>query len=143
MDVEFHYYITYLLATRAGFIPAEARKIAIASQAVDDNKIFCGISDASGARYKNQISQTIDILKPAAELAHIYPVFHFVPWGGLAGNGTRPPSPRKRGGWPETTAAPNSVIARKMVRNAFGLPPSSEERIYRIGIALHAYADTW
>ncbi|MDD4617179.1 MAG: hypothetical protein PHW76_08745, partial [Alphaproteobacteria bacterium] len=50
---------------------------------------------------------------------------------------------RKRGGWPETTAAPNSVIARKMVRNAFGLPPSSEERIYRIGIALHAYADTW
>jgi len=38
MDVEFHYYMTYLVAAAAGYPPADALKIAYASQYVDDNK---------------------------------------------------------------------------------------------------------
>ncbi len=143
MDVEFHYYITYLLAARAGFVPAEALKIAYSCQAVDDNVLLCSISDNQGTRYKNQISQTIDVKKPVAELSSIYPIFHFVPWCGISTGEAVPPSPRKRGKWSKKTTAANNVIAQKMVRNAFGLPSDSDERLYRIGIALHAYADTW
>ena len=34
MDIEFHYYMTYLIATRAGFRPAEAAVLAQAAQEI-------------------------------------------------------------------------------------------------------------
>jgi len=37
MDIEFHYYMTYLTATRAGVTPADAEVLAYASQYVDEN----------------------------------------------------------------------------------------------------------
>ncbi|MEW5746461.1 MAG: DUF6765 family protein [Nitrospirota bacterium] len=37
MDIEYHYYITFLIALRAGFKRDEAYKIAYASQYTDDN----------------------------------------------------------------------------------------------------------
>ena len=44
MDIEFHYYMTYLVAARAGFRPAEAAIIAQAAQEVDDNYIPISVS---------------------------------------------------------------------------------------------------
>ncbi|MDA8104143.1 MAG: hypothetical protein M0Z71_02065 [Nitrospiraceae bacterium] len=38
MDIEFHYYMTHLIALRAGFKPDDAFKIAYASQYTDDNE---------------------------------------------------------------------------------------------------------
>ena len=37
MNTEFHYYITYLIAAKAGFPAEEARLLAYASQYVDNN----------------------------------------------------------------------------------------------------------
>ena len=39
MDIEFHYYMTYLIAARAGFSPGEAAIVAQSAQEVDDNHI--------------------------------------------------------------------------------------------------------
>ena len=37
MDIEYHYYITYLIAIKSGFETHEAYTIAYSSQFVDDN----------------------------------------------------------------------------------------------------------
>jgi hypothetical protein len=64
MDIEFHYYMTYLVAARAGFRPAAAAIIAQAAQEVDDNHIPIAVSKGTPAEYESVISQTMDILHP-------------------------------------------------------------------------------
>ena len=44
MDKELHYYMTYLIAAKAGFGLTDARDIAYASQYVDDNGMIFEIS---------------------------------------------------------------------------------------------------
>jgi hypothetical protein len=39
MDIEFHYYMTYLIAVRAGFTPADSTIVAQSAQEIDDNHI--------------------------------------------------------------------------------------------------------
>jgi len=48
MDIEFHYYILYLIAARAGYGPADSYKIAYSSQFVDNNVIFL---EAAGSMF--------------------------------------------------------------------------------------------
>ena len=64
MDIEFHYYMTYLIAVRAGFHPAEATTLAQAAQEIDDNHIPISVSKGTPAEYESVISQTMDILRP-------------------------------------------------------------------------------
>ncbi|MDD3029396.1 MAG: hypothetical protein PHS57_03830 [Alphaproteobacteria bacterium] len=144
MDVEFHYYMTYLIAARAGFVPKDAQTLAFASQAVDDNKIRCRITDGAHNFYENPLSQTMDITKPAEVLYHIYPVFHFVPWCGIRDRSVISPSARiDNEESDKEITSPNNLLAQKMMQNALDLPETDESRIYRIGIAAHAYVDTW
>lgn len=79
MDIEFHYYMTYLIAAKAGFAPEDAEIIAHSAQSVDDNHIKYVISDAKSGPYFNYISQSMNILRPARTLYKIYPIFHFIP----------------------------------------------------------------
>ena len=83
MDIEFHYYITAILALRAGFTKDEAYVLAYSSQYTDDNtavfKISEGTSEGAKDEYSNYISQTSNILKAEKELMQIYPIFHFLP----------------------------------------------------------------
>jgi hypothetical protein len=44
MDIGFHYYMTYLIATRAGFRPAEAAILAQPAQEIGDNHILIAVS---------------------------------------------------------------------------------------------------
>ena len=74
MNSEFHYYITGILAHKAGFNEEEASIIAYSSQYVDHNTIVFTVDD-----YKNYVSQTMNILKPMKTLMRIYPIFHFTP----------------------------------------------------------------
>lgn len=78
MDIEFHYYMTYLIAVRAGFKVDDAYTIAYSSQYTDDNDNSYEILD-DDFPYKNYISQTMDITKPKEELLRIHPYFHFFP----------------------------------------------------------------
>ena len=133
MNTEFHYYITYLIATKAGFTAKEASVLAYSSQYVDDNDIVYEISKNTPYYYSNYISQTIDILKPKKHLLRIYPLFHFIP-GNVMSSSAR----RKDGKLHRLSTTPDSENARNILNSSL-----KSGNVYRMGIACHAYADTW
>ncbi|NOZ69316.1 MAG: hypothetical protein GXP46_08770 [Deferribacteres bacterium] len=137
MDTEFHYYMTGIIARAAGFSEAEAKTIATASEYVDENDVCLKIEDRSGGKpYENYISQTMNILKPKRKLMRIYPVFHFVP-----GDPADERACRTDGKMHLLNTTPGNETASSMMDEAFRAP--EDTRLYRIGIATHAYADTW
>jgi hypothetical protein len=133
MDIEFHYYMTFLIAGKAGFGEEEAFIIANSSQYVDDNNIIFEINKDKAQYYKNYISQTMNILKPKAKLFRIYPLFHFIP-----GDPFHKEACRRDGAlhWLNTT--PDSDNANKVIDSAF-----KSKDLYSIGVATHSYVDTW
>ncbi len=137
MDDEYHYWITGIIAHQAGFTESEAQTIAYSSQYVDDNCIGVKVQDEdSNSIFANHISQTINILKPKRRLMRIYPIFHFVPGDPLA------ESARRRDGKMHIlTTTPGSRNVNRLLDRAFHADDVS--RLYRIGIATHAYADSW
>lgn len=60
MNIEFHYYITYILARQAEFDPEDAYKIAYSSQYTDDNNFHYYVNYDDGGHYLNEITQTLD-----------------------------------------------------------------------------------
>lgn len=137
MDTEFHYYMTGIIARAAGFTEDEAKTIATASEYVDENDVCLKVEDRSTeAVYENYISQTMNILKPKRKLMRIYPVFHFVP-----GDPADERAARCDGKMHLLNTTPDNEIANRTFDMAFKAP--AETRLYRIGIATHAFADTW
>ncbi len=137
MEIEFHYWLTGLIAKEAGFDSKAAAKIAFSSQYVDENDVIFEIEDRQkGEIYQNYISQTMNILKPKNDLMRIYPVFHFIP-----GQPDAPSARRKDGKRHILNTTPNSENANVIMDSAF---KSDEQfRLYRIGISTHSYVDTW
>jgi len=143
MDTEFHYWLTGLIAKRAGFTDQESHTIAYASEYVDENDITYYINtDSSRGKskkqvsYSNYISQTMDILKPKSELMRVYPIFHFLPGDPMAETAYR-----RDGMMHLLNTTPNSQNANELLDAAF--KSGNDARLYRIGIATHAYVDTW
>lgn len=136
MNLEFHYYLTGLIARKAGFSEEEATTIAHACQMVDDNSRIFRIEDKHTKKvYKNYISQTINILKPRKTLWRIYSIFHFIP-----GDPYAPSAARKDGEINYLTTTPDNDNANTIIDTAF---QTGLFRLYRIGIASHGFADTW
>lgn len=137
MNTEFHYWITSLIALRAGFKPEEAKIIAYASEYVDENDISIRVQERNGrGHYSNFVSQTMNILKPKHQLMRIYPIFHFIP-----GEPDAPSARRRDGKMHILNTTPNSENTNELIDAAF---KSTEDiRLYRIGIATHGYVDTW
>jgi hypothetical protein len=133
MDVEFHYYMTYLVAAKAGFGSDDVLKIAYTSQYVDDNDMILEIDKGKASAYRNYISQTMNILKPKSKLFRIYPLFHFIPGDPMSKTAFRKDGKMH---WLNTT--PNSENANKIIDAAI-----STENLFRIGVACHCYADSW
>ena len=131
MDIEFHYYMTYLIAARAGYPPKEAETIAHSCQMVDDNTSCHDIGTGS-KHYQNYISQTSNILKPALTLFRIYFQFHFIP------GDPELASPRQDGMSSLLNTTPGSRNARAIMEQSL-----AENDLYLTGIASHAFADTW
>jgi hypothetical protein len=137
MDIEFHYWITGILAFRAGFTDEEARTIAYSSQYADDNDLNYEIRDPEGGKsYRNFVSQTMNILKPKHELMRIYPIFHFVPGDPLSET-----CYRCDGKMHLLVTTPCNENAVAMIDEAF--KAGEDTRLYRIGIATHSFADSW
>ncbi len=132
MDIEFHYHSIYIIAKHAGFNEKDSFVIAYSSQYTDDNNTQCVIKTERG-EYKNYISQTMDILKPKKELMRIYPCFHFFP-----GDFTKKTAMRKDGELHLLNTTPDSKNVRKLLDKAL-----ETKNLYRIGIALHTYADSF
>jgi hypothetical protein len=132
MDIEFHYYMTYLIAARAGFKPDEAKVIAHAAQSVDDNHIPVKLKDQNGVEYENSLSQAMDILRPHED-ALIYPIFHFIP-----GDPKALTARRTDGQESTMVTTPDSALANEMIDAAL-----RSKDLYRIGVSAHGYVDTW
>lgn len=133
MDIEFHYYMTYLIAVKGGYDPDKALTIAHAAQYIDNNDMIFEIDKDKASAYRNYISQTMNILKPKAKLLRIYPIFHFIP-----GDPRAKTAWRKDGKMHWLNTTPNSANANKIMDAAL-----SGGDLYRIGIACHGYVDTW
>jgi hypothetical protein len=139
MDIEFHFYATWLIAWRAGFSKQDAGIIGHASQFVDDNDVCLKVRDRKAPKraiYRNYISQTMNILKPKHELLRIYPIFHFIP-----GDPEAETAWRRDGKMHRLNTTPNSSNANELLDAALSAHPDT--RLYRIGIATHAFVDTW
>jgi hypothetical protein len=138
MDIEFHYWLTGLVAHRAGFSKEESLTIAYASEYVDENDISHEILDRSGRLrpYVNFMSQTMNILKPKDSLMRIYPIFHFIPGDPLAYTARR-----RDGKMHLLNTTPDNEHANAILDDAF--KAHTDTRLYRIGIASHSFVDTW
>jgi hypothetical protein len=136
MDKEFHYYITYFIALRAGFNEQNAYIIAYSSQYTDDNNVEYVINPDTSSQYHAYISQTYDIFKPREERLRIYPVFHFMPGSGdelLVAS-----AKRKDGKTHLLNTIPNNKNAQLCLTDAL-----DSRDLYQTGIATHVYTDTF
>ena len=138
MNYEFHYWVTGILAAKAGFSEKEARTIAYAANYTDDNVIEMNVKheDRDKDPYKVYISQTMDIFKPQSKRMIVYPCFHFIPGDPLAETACR-----KDGKMHVLNTTPGNANALALMNSA--LNSTGPTRLYRIGIAAHSFADTW
>lgn len=131
MDSEFHFYVNYLVAVSAG-VPADlAFKISYSSQFVDDNTIKYKVLNQQGDIYENEISQSFTLSDSFRELEDMYTCFHFIPSYCDISN-------RVDGKASNLICKPDSFLAKIIIREAI-----KSCNPYFIGIASHAYADTW
>ncbi|WP_295763524.1 DUF6765 family protein [uncultured Oscillibacter sp.] len=145
MDLNFHYYVTYSAARRAGASAGDARLIARAARYVDEcdgvtvqsasTIVFedmLDVFDRSGAQRRTQ--------------ALIWPVFHFLPgdyasFRGEMRGGQGPLTPEKM-----LICGPESKLAGAVVQGAkqsYDGGQDREKALLRIGIAMHVLADTF
>lgn len=131
MNAEFHYYSVYFLCLRAGLSEGRCANIAFASQYVDDALLAYEVDD-DGFSYATEVTQNY-VFWDEATLKDIYLPFHFVP-----GEIERARAARADGKASRWTVTPDSSLAKELLVVALR---SGDD--FRIGIALHAYADTW
>lgn len=136
MDKEFHYYITYIVAQRAGFGPEDAYRIAYVSQLTDENTAVYRVNEGQEGEFETFASQTYDILNPQTALLRIHPVFHFMP--GDRTDIMSPTAGRRDGKLHRLNTIPNGRNSRALLLAALetGNP-------CRIGIAAHTYSDAF
>ncbi len=131
MNIEFHYYALYYISRCAGFPQPEAPTLAISSQLVDESTAPWEIRGEGPISF-TQVTQNY-VFWDEGVATGIYRPFHFVP--GLQAQA----GARRRDGKPGRFATTeDSPLAREILISAL-----RSRDLFRIGIALHAYADTW
>lgn len=133
MDIEFHYYITHLIAAKAGFRGNDLSVLTYSSQFTDDNDREYKIRMGRNLFYNNRISQTMNILKPQPDRLAIYPLFHFIPGDPLAASASRVDGAIRACNTTANSAYANQIMDESLKTND----------LHQIGIATHAYVDTW
>lgn len=162
MNADFHYYVTYIAARRAGFSNAESLTVARAAQYVDVSdpsyvkaELLGGVdSPTATTETAAQMLMKNVSTKPRelAETRAIWTSFHFLP-----GNAVDDPGRREYAGatrWAlrkihademddfRLVCQPNSQLAEKMI-----VETASHARepwfLHLVGIRMHVLADTW
>ena len=131
MNIEFHYYIIHFLANQAGFPEDEARTIATASQFVDHNIISYRIH-SNRELYTTFPTQNYGFWDESFPL-EVYIPFHFFP-----GDPDLSRSRRRDGAINPLACTPNSDQVKALLVAAL-----KTRNLYRMGIALHTYVDSW
>lgn len=127
MDIDFHFSTIYVLSRWAGFDSDDAKIIAISSQLVDDN-----IEDRVPEfldfkpRYSgHELWENLNVF----DNAEVWVPFHFLP--ALDGDDIAH----------QLVCRKNSMTAKALAESM--LQYNGANRLFRLGIALHVYADTW
>ena len=131
MNVEFHYYTVYFLALRAGFEDRDAQILAYSSQFVDHNIVSYRVQ-YGGGEYRIEPTQNYGFWNDSFPNDAYLP-FHFFP-GDTGDENSR----RVDAGVNKFNTTPNSPGVKKLL--VTGL---ETRNLYRVGIALHTYADSW
>ena len=131
MNAEFHYYSIYFLCLRAGMPEGRCADIAFSSQYVD-NAILSYDVDDGGFSCRTRITQNY-LFWDEETLRGIYLPFHFIPGDLKVARLERVDGAASR--W---TVTPDSPLAKELLVSALRTGDD-----FRIGIALHSYADTW
>lgn len=147
MEKDFHHHIIYALAKMSGFDRGEAKIIAYASQYVDDN---CD-REYTVKRDDNEYSITLPNRLPVRDSRFFYPLmtqavniksldvrtqyYVFMPFHFLPGDFEKEKLDRISNPYCTTRNSENSNIVLDEALRAGD--------IFRIGVALHTYADTW
>jgi hypothetical protein len=141
MQIDFHHTATYVVARLAGFEHEQANIIAYSAQYVDDAVNDNAVFFDNGAIYKPVCSghRLLDYRNFVQLSSHfVWVPFHFIPANCMeeAGCGI------ENEFFLRVICKPNSYIAQEMVAECV---KKKNERsvLYRFGISMHAYADTW
>ncbi len=146
MNIEFHYYALQYISRCAGFSQDAASTIAISSQLVDEcmapwevlglqRRDFTAPGGAgleSASSFYTHVTQNYVFWDETVAM-NIYRPFHFIP-----GNMTAASELRLDGRAGRFVVTADSPLAREILVAAL-----KTRNLYRIGVALHAYADTW
>ena len=157
MNIEFHYYALHYLSRCAGFNENDASTIAISSQMVDEciapwevsgrnpgsspggsagSTAGSGARSAAGSgargRRLTQVTQNY-VFWDETVARDIYRPFHFIP-----GDARLASARRVDGRAGRFVVTEDSPLSREILIAAL-----KTKDLFRIGIALHAYADTW
>lgn len=151
MQIDFHYCVVKVLAIKSGLAESEAQTIAYASQFVDDavdSRKIRLLSDPEidyprytdkyfdPVRTAHEGFQFLKALKKAVQ-RKVYISFHFIP----------PEIYNSKHEFEYRTCA-NAPLARRMVTYSIEQlhkcqPYERTQKLIKLGIALHSYADTW
>lgn len=131
MNLEFHYYILYILCKEAGIEADDCITIAYSSQYVDNNIVEQQIN-LDGSIYKTIVTHNYGWWSDWFP-KNVYIPFHFFP-----GNINHIGAKRKDGGVNPYNCTPGSSRVSLLLERAF-----RTNNLYRIGIGIHTYADSW
>jgi hypothetical protein len=131
MNIEFHYYMIYLLAKYAGLDELDCITVATSSQYVDNNLVGQVIR-WDGREYLTIVTQNYGWWSDWFPV-NVYIPFHFFP-GDLAYPGAR----RRDGRTHRLNVTPGGAFVTELLNRALGT-----RNLYRIGLALHTFADSW
>ncbi len=150
MQKDFHYCAIKVLAEKAGFRSNEAQIIAYASQYTDDAVAHkkLKIKNVPAIKYPRLKGEHFDPICTAHRgmqfltglrkdvQRKVYIPFHFLPSDEYGGKGRY-----------NYRTVPDGNFARKIVKNAIKELNKNEgerdQKLIKLGIALHTYADTW
>jgi len=131
MNIEFHYYALHYISRCAGFPESEASILSGSSQLVDECTApweIKGINQSS----LTQVTQNY-VFWDEGVADTIYRPFHFMP-----GDQALASSRRRDGKAGLFATTEDSSLSREVLIHAL-----KSRNLFRIGIALHVYADTW
>jgi hypothetical protein len=131
MNIEFHYYIIYILAKYSGLDEMDCITVAYSSQYMDNNLVG-QVIHAEAREYRTIVTQNYGWWSDWFP-KHVYIPFHFFP-GDINYNGAK----RKDGKTNRFNCTPGSAFVTELLARAF-----DSRDFHRIGIALHTFADSW
>ena len=132
MNSLFHYYTVYYLADQAGFSPDDSTILAYSSQYLDNALVTYAV-ETDGTTHETLPTHHFGFWDRSREWTVWIP-FHFFPGGPEAAGAAR----RVDGRSNPLNVVPNSARVKQLLVDAL-----RSRNLYRVGIALHTYADSW